>query len=83
MPEWEAFDFHKFFKNGYSVSISKIVRISAFCWNNFFSYFLLIFHIPKFQPCICNLKVTLMSKRGFNPPVHLVFHFFKQTWRIY
>ena len=30
MPEWEAFYFRKFFKNGYLVCISKMVRISAF-----------------------------------------------------
>ena len=34
MPEWEAFYFHKFFLNGYLVCISKMVRFSAFCWNN-------------------------------------------------
>ena len=48
MLEWEAFDFHKFLKNGYFVRISKMVRILAFCWNKLFSYFLIIFHMPKF-----------------------------------
>ena len=65
MPRWEAFDFRKFLKNGYFVRISKMVRISVFCLNKLFSYFLIIFHMPKFQSCICNLKVTLVSKRGF------------------
>ena len=64
MPEWEAYHFRKYFKNGYLVCISKMVRISAFCWNNLFSYFLIIFHMTKFLPCICNVKITLMSKKG-------------------
>ena len=45
MPEWEAFYFRKFFKNGYLICISKMVRILAFCWNSFFSYFLIILEI--------------------------------------
>ena len=40
MLEWKAFYFRKLVKNGYLVCISKTVRISAFCWNNLFSYFL-------------------------------------------
>ena len=48
MPEWEAFYFRKFFKNGYLVCISKMVRISAFCRNNLFSYVLIIVHMLKF-----------------------------------
>ena len=48
MPERETFDLRKFLKNGYFVCISKTVRISAFCWNKLFSYFLIIFHMPKF-----------------------------------
>ena len=60
MPEWEAFYFRKFFKDGYLVYISKMVRILAICWNNLQS---------------CNLKITLMFKRRFRPPVHLAFHF--------
>ena len=39
MPEWEAFYFHKFLKNGYLVCISKTVRISSFCWKNLFRNF--------------------------------------------
>ena len=78
MTEWEVFYFRKFFLNGSLVCISKTVKISAFSWNNLFRYFLMISHMPKFYPCICNLKVTLMSKKGgFSPPVHLVFHFFQ------
>ena len=65
MPELEAFYFRKFVKNGYLVCISKMVKILAFCWDTLFSYFLIIFHVPKFSPCIWNLKVTLMSKGGF------------------
>ena len=48
MPEWEAFDFRNFFKNVYFVHISKMVRISVFCLNKLFSYFLIIFHMSKF-----------------------------------
>ena len=56
MPEWEAFYFRKFFLNGYLVCISKKVRISAFCWNNLFSYFLIIIHMPKFSPVSAILR---------------------------
>ena len=56
MPEWEAFYFRKFFLNGYLNCISKTVRISAFCWNKLFSYFLIIFHMPKFSPVSAILR---------------------------
>ena len=34
MPEWEAFDFRQFLKNGYFVSISKMVRIIQLLFDN-------------------------------------------------
>ena len=63
MPECEAFDFHKLKKNCYFGPLSKMVRISAFCWNELFSYFFIFFHFLIFQPFICNLMITLISKR--------------------
>ena len=50
-----------FFKNGYFVS-KKWAGFLRFGKNNLSSYFLIIFHMPKFKPRVCNLKVTSMSK---------------------
>ena len=72
--EWEAFEFRKFLKRG--MYISDTVSISVVCWNNLFNYFFMIFYLSEFQPCISNLKVTLMSKRAFNS-LCLVFYFFQ------
>ena len=70
MPEWEAFYFRKFFKNGYLVCISKTVRISAFCWNNFVTYIghyigtLYITYIGHYISALFNLSFVFIHGHG-------------------
>ena len=47
MPRWEASHFHKFFKNGYFVYLKNGQDFGVLL-DNLLSYFLIIFHMPKF-----------------------------------
>ena len=55
-----------FFENAYLLKLSqysmdlKNGQDFNVLLDNLFSYVLKIFHMPKFQLCICNIKVTLM-----------------------
>ena len=68
MPEWEAFDFRKFFKNRYFVRISKTVRISVFCLNKLFSYFLcqLTCQSADIMSSLCGVGVRVRVNNFFS-----------------
>ena len=84
MLEWEAFDFRQFFLKCVLWLYLKNGQEFRVLLDNLFSYFLIIFHMPKLQPCVCNIKVTLMSKRGvLTLQFTYFFSFFNQTWHIY
>ena len=77
MPEWRGGGGHLIFINLKKGILSVSQKRSGFQRFVGLSYSatLDIFHMPKFQSCIYNLKVT--KKGAFTPPVLLVFHLFQ------